>query len=95
MFCISDGTNFYPIFFNGNLSNPTSALITNTLEGALYETPITATLRNQMAQTSGIGSTQARTFTWYSVDYSGLTPNDIFAETPTEPVSCLLYLYNI
>ena len=68
MFCISDGTHFYPIFFNGDLSNPSSALYANPLQGALYETPISATLVNQMSTTSGIGSTQGRTFTWYSVD---------------------------
>ena len=94
MFCISDGTNFYPIFFNGNLSNPSSPLYANPLQGALYETLISATSLNQMSTTSGIGSTQARTFTWYSVDYSGLTPNDVFAETPTDPVACTILLKN-
>ena len=95
MFCISDGTNFYAIYFNGDISNPNNSTIaTNTLEGALYETPITATALTQMSTTSGIGSTQGRTFTWYSVDFSPLTPSDVFAETPTEPVSCEIFLYN-
>ena len=93
MFCISDGTHFYPIFFNGDLSNPSSALYANPLQGALYETPISATLVNQMSTTSGIGSTQGRTFTWYSVDLDSSASNDFLA-TPTDPVACTILLRN-
>ena len=93
MFCISDGTHFYPIFFNGDLSNPSSALYANPLQGALYETPISATLVNQMSTTSGIGSTQGRTFTWYSVDLDSSFNNDFLA-TPTDPVACTILLRN-
>jgi len=84
---------FYPIFFNGDLSNPSSALYANPLQGALYETPISATLINQMSTTSGIGSTQGRTFTWYSVDLDSSLNNDFLA-TPTDPVACTILLRN-